>query len=92
MSENIHAAVERIERMERLFDDVSACLRNAPENIALPSVQRAIEALSEYLSSGDWLHDYTLDEQRKLPDGLKRGMLSQDGLYDMLCTLREQSL
>lgn len=57
MSENIHAAVERIERMERLFDDVSARLRDAPENIALSSVQRAIEALSEYLSCGDWLHD-----------------------------------
>lgn len=92
MSENIHAAVERIERMERLFDDVSARLRDAPENIALSSVQRAIEALSEYLSCGDWLYDYTLDEQRKLPDGLKRGVLSQDGLHNMLCILREQSL
>lgn len=43
------------------------------------------EKLQEYFLNGDWLHDYELDEKKLLPQGLKRGVLSQDGLYDLLC-------
>ena len=44
-----------------------------------------LRALERYQSSGLWLHDYQLDEQGLLPTDLKRGVLSEDGLYNLLC-------
>lgn len=74
-------AISRVERMEALFDLV----REAGTDGRLsPAVQEAARALSAYLSGGQWLDDYTLDEQGKLPRSLKRGVLAQDGLYELL--------
>lgn len=82
--ERIQEAVSRIRRMERLFDEVLETVRSNPEQVRAPSVQASVQTLSDYYSGGDWLDDYELDEQRLLPPGLKRGVLSQDGLYDVL--------
>ena len=40
--------------------------------------------LDEYYTSGEWLEDYEADEAGLLPKDMKRGVLSQDGLYDLL--------
>jgi len=36
------------------------------------------------MDSGQWLADYELDEAGGLPPDLKRGVLSEDGLYNLL--------
>ena len=43
-----------------------------------------IDALKEYMASGQWKEDYEADEAGQLPSGLKRGVLSQDALYNLL--------
>lgn len=48
---------------------------------ALPLLKR----LEEYYQSPLWLADWDADHQGLLPPGLPRGVLSQDGLYDLLC-------
>ncbi|MBR5093936.1 MAG: DUF4298 domain-containing protein [Oscillospiraceae bacterium] len=83
----IPAAVERVREMERLFDLVSAALRQGPERLAEDDCRRAAERLRAYMDSGDWLRDYQLDEAGVFPAELKRGVLSQDGLYDLLTEL-----
>ena len=65
--------IERVEHYERLFDEASAS--PDPEKLT---------ALDAYYTSGLWLEDYDADERGELPPGLKRGVLSQDGLYDLL--------
>lgn len=65
--------IERVEHYERLFDEAAISLD--PEKLA---------ALDAYYTSGLWLEDYEADERGELPPGLKRGVLSQDGLYDLL--------
>ena len=65
--------VERVRRMETLYD----LARETGD-------EQALTALAEYMDSGLWLADYSCDEQGLLPKGLKRGVLSQDGLYDLL--------
>ena len=65
--------IERVERYERLFEEAS--LRPDAETLRL---------LEAYYTSGEWLEDYTADEAGELPPGLKRGVLSQDALYDLL--------
>ena len=65
--------IERVEKYERLFDEVTAC----PD-------EEKIRLLEAYCSSGEWREDYEADERGEFPPDLKRGVLSQDGLYDLL--------
>lgn len=65
--------IERVARMEEIFDRFQ-------ENRD-PELKAVLEA---YLQSGSWLADYEADERGELPRELKRGVLSQDGLYDLL--------
>ena len=66
-------AICRIRRMEELYD----ALREDPGHPSLGKLVR-------YYESGQWLRDYELDEQGLLPRDLKRGVLSQDGIYNLL--------
>lgn len=86
---DIECAILRISEMEQLYDEVTDALCNAKEKLKSLPVQRKIHTLSNYLSSGDWLHDLDLDTTDRLPRELKRGVLSQDGLYDLLCEISE---
>ena len=63
--------IRRIEYMESLYD------------MALATGQVPRE-LREYYENGQWLLDYEADERGELPATLKRGVLSQDGLWDLL--------
>lgn len=69
---------ERITRMEAAFDRARAALS------AGQTTSADFPLLAAYMSSGDWLRDYEADEAGLLPRDLKRGVLSQDALYDLL--------
>ena len=45
--------------------------------------------LEEYYTSGEWREDYEADEAGLFPVDLKRGVLSQDGVYDLLEQLHQ---
>lgn len=64
---------QRVARYERLFDE--AAVSHDPEKLRL---------LEAYYTSGQWREDYEADERGELPPDLKRGVLSQDALYDLL--------
>ena len=70
---------ERIAAMEAAYERARAALAagqtDAPE----------FPLLADYMDSGDWLRDYEADEQGRIPKDLKRGVLSQDGLYNLVC-------
>lgn len=72
--------IERIMQMEAYMDEVSAALQ-LPN---LPDIRPQLTALADYMHSGLWLRDYQDDEAGCLPADLKRGVLSQDALYDLL--------
>ena len=36
------------------------------------------------MASGQWRKDYEADEAGQIPAGISRGVLSQDGLYNLL--------
>ena len=82
------ARITRILDMEERFDKVTRALASLKEAVAgFEQCKPDIEALEQYLSSGQWLADYECDEAGELP-GFKRGVLSQDGLYDLLDEVR----
>lgn len=64
---------ERVKKYERLFDEALA--QPDPEKLRL---------LEAYYTSGEWLEDYEADERGEFPPDLKRGVLSQDALYNLL--------
>ena len=77
-------AVNRIAQIERCFDALQKAAEN-PSSLREDAALRALlEKLTRYYESGQWLHDYELDEQGLLPPGLKRGVLAQDAVFDFL--------
>ena len=48
-----------------------------------------LDEMVAYYDGGDWLSDFTADEAGLLPEDLKRGVLSEDGLFDLLERARE---
>ena len=77
--------VARIESMEKIYDTALDLLNAAKENpAALRDYQPEIKKLAEYYESPLWKEDYEADEEGKLPKNLKRGVLSEDGIYNML--------
>ena len=77
--------IERITHMEGLLDkstEVIARLEQALEDFA--ALQPDIAELEAYYTSPQWRKDFEADEAGKLPKDLKRGVLSEDGIYDLL--------
>lgn len=77
--------IERITRMEGLFDkgeEVIKRLETALEDFA--DLQPEMEALEAYYEGPDWRTDFETDEAGQLPPDLKRGVLSEDGLWNLL--------
>ena len=80
----------RIRQMERRYRAVTAAMKRL--NAALDkweAVQDDIAALSEYYSSQEWRKDFEDDEAGLLPEDLKRGVLSEDGLWNLLDSCKD---
>lgn len=77
-------AVARIIGMEFVYDVLTALTEHAPDALAHPSVLAIRDELADYYGGGTWLSDFTLDERGELSHALKRGVLSEDGVYDLL--------
>lgn len=48
-----------------------------------------IAALASYYGSDEWKQDFAADEAGRLPKNLKRGVLSEDGIWNLLEEHRE---
>jgi len=77
--------IERIKLMEQHLDRASQAvmqLSAALDDYA--AAQTAIGELAAYYGSDEWKRDYADDEQGLLPPGLRRGVLSEDGIWNVL--------
>ena len=63
------AELARIAAMEEAFS------RRNPEDMPI---------LAAYMDGGQWQKDYEADEQGRIPRNMRRGVLSQDGLYNLI--------
>lgn len=70
--------------MEACFDMLRLAWEADPGVREDPVFRACLCILQEYYLGGQWLRDYEADEQGFLPRELKRGVLSQDGVYDFL--------
>ena len=77
--------IDRISHMEALMDksvEVIARLEQAIEDF--DAIQPDIAELEAYYISPQWRKDFEADEAGKLPKDLKRGVLSEDGIWNVL--------
>lgn len=77
--------IERIQHFESLLDKVAPVLGNLEEALdAFDGIQEDVKELAAYYDDDAWREDFEADEAGRLPKDLKRGVLSEDGLYDVL--------
>ena len=86
--------LQRIRKMERhLNRAVSALKRLSSALDKYDEAKEDIAALASYYGSDDWKQDFAADEAGLLPKDLKRGVLSEDGIWNLLeahCELQER--
>jgi len=81
---------ERIKEMEQRMNRASMAVMGL--SAALDQFEAAkndIDTLNTYYGSSEWKEDFDADQQNLLPKDLKRGVLSEDGLWNLQEDYRE---
>ena len=76
--------------MERKLDRALAAVKRL--SVALDkweAVQDDIATLEAYYGNGEWRKDFEDDEAGRLPEDLKRGVLSEDGIWNLLTDCKD---
>jgi len=82
--------IRRIEEMESRLNRAVHCLHQLEEALEqFEAVQEDIRILSAYFESPQWRKDFEADEAHLLPADLPRGVLSEDGIYNVLEKYKE---
>ena len=76
---------ERITRMEQTLDEAASALKALEDALArCRNLHGRIGALEAYYASPQWMRDHEDDEAGRLPPDLRRGVLSEDGIWNLL--------
>ena len=81
---NMETIIARIRKMEAIYDQARTRMEEPVDEAALRAYQGEIGELAAYYASPVWKEDLERDEKGELPKDLKRGVLSEDGIYDLL--------
>ena len=77
--------IKRIRDMESVLDESRAVIDRLSEAMdEYEDIQDRYYELLNYYSNGQWLRDFEDDEAGRLPHDLKRGVLSEDAVYDLI--------
>ncbi len=83
--ENEDSNFDHIKQMEEILDTAKQKMDALEQSIAdFKEYQSKIQELEAYYTSPQWKEDFAMDEAGKLPKNLKRGVLSEDGICNML--------
>lgn len=81
MEEILDSGIAVMDKLEKAFEAGSGIDELIPE---FEKIQPDIKKLEEYYTGKYWKNDLRLDEEGKLPADLKRGVLAQDSIHDLL--------
>ena len=80
----------RIYRMEGILNKSGKAVRDLQEALdRYVSLEEEIRELELYYTGGQWQKDFADDEAGKFPRNLRRGVLSEDAVFDFLA-LRDE--
>ena len=81
--------IRRIQMMEEILQGAKPVLARLEAALdEFEALAEPLAALDAYYGSRDWLGDLEDDARGRLPADLKRGVLSQDEIYDLLTDAR----
>jgi hypothetical protein len=82
--------IERIKLMEDHLNKASAAVKALNDALDLyTEAMESIEIIDDYLASDEWEQDFADSEAGNLPKDLKCGVLSEDGIWNVVDTSRE---
>ena len=82
--------IERIGRMEQILDETAEAAKNLSAALErFLALKEDVSELEAYYTGPQWRQDYEDDCAGRLPEGLKRGVLSEDAVYDLLSEMEE---
>ena len=77
--------ITRIKKMESYLDESEAAVRELAEAAdRYEALMDRYYKLEAYYESPKWMEDYEADEAGQLPEDLRRGVLSEDSVYDLI--------
>lgn len=77
--------IDRIKAMERCLDAAEEAVKQLSDALeCYEQNQKSIKRLFDYYGSTLWMKDFEDDEAGKLPADLKRGVLSEDTVYNLI--------
>ena len=82
--------IERIKTMEEHLNKASQAVKALSDALDLyAEAMESIETIDDYLVSDEWQQDFDDSEAGRLPKDLKCGVLSEDGIWNVVDTNRE---
>ena len=88
--EKIEKVIARVQKMECYLDEILEFMKKHPNKLKKDNnIQDKLKVLIDYYENGEWLSDYECDERGELPKNLKRGVLAEDTLYNLIGELEE---
>ncbi len=86
----VNYAIERITQMEHHFEKALAVIKDSTKTSKmLEELKENVAILDEYYGSELWKQDLADDEAGRFPKDLKRGVLSEDGIWNLLSDYRD---
>ena len=83
--------IERITYMESILDEATEVINDLSDNLEkYKALLPKLKELDIYYQN-EWRSDFEADEAGKLPKDLKRGVLSEDAVYNLLALNDEVS-
>lgn len=77
--------LDRIRQMEQILNEVTLAVQNLMDSVdRFDAAVPKLRVLAAYYESEQWRMDYDDDAAGKLPEELRRGVLAQDTVYDLL--------
>ena len=88
--DKLQETIDRITKMEFYFDTIQKALEINSDLLKKEApLSLMLQELTEYYENGQWMDDYEADEAGLLPQNLKRGVLSEDGVYNLLFDIEQ---
>ena len=86
----VQEQIERIEQMEHCLKRASqAVMRLSTALVDYADAQDALRRVSDYYGSDAWEKDFTTDSEGRLPQELKRDVLSEETVWNLLEDVRD---
>lgn len=77
--------IDRIKEMESYLDEVSEAIKGLSDALTdYLDVREKYYKLEEYYESEKWMEDFEADEDGMIPRRIKRGVLAEDTLFDLI--------